>query len=561
MAVEVDVVVIGAGISGLCAAKTLIERGVSVIVLEARNRVGGRTCNVTTKTATQEEFTVDVGGAYVGPTQDRILRIAKSVGVDTFKLSNNDNKPGHPDHHIIQIDSDSPLQPFISAIPSFNIAINPISFMDFNSLLLKTEEMRKKVSISEPWSDEKESEMLDSMTVSQWLDSTSWSDASKKLYEAIVRAFVGEDPTQLSMLYWLWYVQSARGVRRFLEADQGAAERKFIGGSQSISIGLAEQLGSRVLLESPVVSISEWHNTHVNKDNDNSNRVAVNTTDGRLFLAYRVIIAMAPSLINRIQFSPNQDNSHGNVGVSLAMKRCLWERIPMGSTIKFIAYYQTSFWREQHYSGVSISHCGPVTWTYDDTKPDGSHPGLIGFIVGRWARKLSALPLQQRKALICQHISQIFQSKLALHPVNYVEKDWIQEQYSGGCFAGVMPPGTMTQLGKLLREPMGRVHFAGTETATIWAGYMDGAVQAGERAAFEVLKELSVGEKKGKISEPPPFLEEEPPFPDVPTKPLHFSSMKYLIPSVPSFLFSSFFSTLTLGTFIALKQGVFNSKL
>ncbi|XP_010837722.1 PREDICTED: amine oxidase [flavin-containing] B-like [Bison bison bison] len=144
----------------------------------------------------------------------------------------------------------------------------------------------------------------------------------------------------------------------------------------------------------------------------------------------------------------------------------------------------------------------PVAYALDDTKPDGSYPAIIGFILAHKARKLARLTKEERLKKLCDLYAKVLGSQEALHPVHYEEKNWCEEQYSGGCYTSYFPPGIMTQYGRVLRQPVGRIYFAGTETATHWSGYMEGAVEAGERAAREILHAM------GKIPEDEIWLPE-----------------------------------------------------
>ncbi|XP_043541113.1 amine oxidase [flavin-containing]-like [Chiloscyllium plagiosum] len=160
--------------------------------------------------------------------------------------------------------------------------------------------------------------------------------------------------------------------------------------------------------------------------------------------------------------------------------------MPMGSVIKVVTFYKRAFWKEKGFNGCTMSNSGCVTFSMDDTKPDGSHPAMMGFIQAETARRMCLDTLERRKASVCQHYARIFKMEEFLHPVDYVEKNWTEEAYSGGCYSSTFGPGVLTSFGEALRQPVGRIHFAGTELASQWPGYMDGAVQSGERAAREV---------------------------------------------------------------------------
>jgi monoamine oxidase len=164
----------------------------------------------------------------------------------------------------------------------------------------------------------------------------------------------------------------------------------------------------------------------------------------------------------------------------------------MGSIVKCIAAYEQPFWRQAGLSGEALAVHGPVRAVFDDSAHDGSQAALVAFIAGQQAQQASRLEPQQRQAAVLEALAGLFGPQ-ALRCSAYVDHDWVSDPWSGGCYEGILPPGKLTELGAALREPCGRIHFAGTETARRWMGYMEGAAEAGERAAAEVLQALSAG--------------------------------------------------------------------
>jgi monoamine oxidase len=160
--------------------------------------------------------------------------------------------------------------------------------------------------------------------------------------------------------------------------------------------------------------------------------------------------------------------------------------MPMGSVIKVMAVYDEPFWRADGWTGQATTDVGPVQLTFDNSPAGSSTGALLGFIEGRAARVWSGRPVAERRQAVVACFTRFFGPKAA-NPVEYIEKDWSADEWSRGCYGAHMGPGVLTQFGPALRTPCGRIHWAGTETADVWCGYMDGAVRSGERAAAELL--------------------------------------------------------------------------
>ncbi|XP_038228801.1 amine oxidase [flavin-containing] B-like isoform X1 [Dermochelys coriacea] len=503
--------------SGLSAAKLLTESGLSVVVLEARDRVGGRTFTARNK---QVQY-VDLGGAYVGPTQNRILRLSKELGIETYKV----NEVEHLIHHV-----KGKSYPFKGAFPTM---WNPFVILDFNNLWRTMDEMGKEIPNEAPWKAP-HAEEWDKMSMQDFIDKVCWTNASKRFATLFVNVDVTSEPHEVSALWFLWYVKQCGGTGRIFSTTNGGQERKFVGGSGQISEKLMERLGGRVKLEKPVVCIDQ-----------SGEDVIVKTLDHELYEAKYVISAIPPVLDLKIHFNPPLP----------PMRNQLISRVPMGSVIKCMMYYKEPFWRKQDYCGTMLieDEEAVIGMTLDDTKPNCSVPAIMGFILARKCRRLTHLTKEERKRRICELYAKVLGSEEALHPVHYEEKNWCEEQYSGGCYTAYFPPGIMTQFGRIIRQPVGRIYFAGTETATEWSGYMEGAVQAGERAAREVLCSM------GKIAEGE-IWKSEPESVDVPARPITTTFWERNLPSMPGLLrlvgFSTFFTSVAAVGLFAYKKGL-----
>ncbi len=441
---DCDVVVVGAGLAGLTAARELTEAGLEVRVLEARDRVGGRT--LSQSIGEHPEDIVEVGGQWVGPTQHEVLSLAQDFGIPTY--------PTHATGKNLFEDGRGKLKRYGGTIPM----LGPHVMVDYGQADLRLKRLIKTVDPEAPWVAEN-AERLDEQSFATWIRRTAKTKTAREALTMAIRAVFAVEPADVSLLHVLFYAAAADGWDDLLDTEGGAQQDRLAGGTQQLSIRMAEELGDRVQLSTPVRSIRA----------DGDGVVAGEVS------ARRVIVAVPPTLAGRIEYEP----------VLPSARDQLTQRMPMGSVIKCIAVYDEPFWRDDGLTGQAVSLPGPAQVVFDNTPPNGS-PGLIAFLEGKDARELAGVPEAERREAVLRTFQRLF-GRRASHPVEYVEKDWSAEPYSRGCYAGVLGPGAWTAYGRVLREPIGRIHWAGTETATRWMGYMDGAIQSGRRAAVEVM--------------------------------------------------------------------------
>jgi monoamine oxidase len=449
-----DVVVVGAGLAGLTAARQLRKAHRSVIVLEARDRVGGRCLSRSLGPGATD--VANLGATWIGPTQDRIKALIAELGIGTF--------PTYSTGKLLWYE-DGKGTAYTGTVPP----ANPVAVVEVGEVTIpQLDQMANTVPLDAPWTAPNAVEW-DSMTVDTWSQQNVKTADGQKLIALAVEAVLSVEPRDVSLLYFLFYVHAAGGVNPLVaNAGQGGAQDfRVSGGTQGISIKMAHQLGKRVLLRQPVRRIEQ------------GSRGATVHTDSLSVKCREVIVAIPPNLAGRIEYSP---------GVP-ALRDQLTQRVPVGSLIKTIAVYDKPFWRTEGFNGQVTSDQGPVKVMFDACPASGTPGVLLGFIDGDDARQLSDQSSGARASAALQSYVRYFGAQ-AGHPRTYFDHVWDREIYTGGCPVGVTPPGVLTEYGPALRDPVGRIHWAGTETATVWTGYMDGAVQSGQRAASEVLAAL-----------------------------------------------------------------------
>lgn len=445
---QTDVVIVGAGLAGLAAARAITSAGLDVIVLEARERVGGRTYSRPANDGT----ILDLGGQWIGPTQDRLAALADEVGATTFLTYNTGQNL-----EFYQADRYA----YEGALPMGD----PLAMMEAIEAMLELNILAGEVPLEAPWTAPQAIEW-DSQTVETWIQTHIESAHARQLIALAVESIFSAEPRDLSLLHLLFYVHSGGTLNQLISVTNGAQEKRFHQGTQYISERLAEELGAqRVVLNAPVHTI--YHT-------DKGVRLLSDTLE---VSAQRAIIAMPPTLAGRLRYRPALP----------AYRDQFTQRIPMGTVIKVHCLYEQPFWRTEGYSGQATSDEGAVRITFDNSPEQGTPGILMGFIEGDEGRIWGRKTPEERQAEVLRCFTRYFGPQAA-HPYEYIEQNWAAEEFSRGCYAGFMPPGVWCAYGEALSQPLGRLHWAGTETATIWNGYMDGAIRSGERAAAEILK-------------------------------------------------------------------------
>ncbi|UGT42571.1 FAD-dependent oxidoreductase [Nocardia yamanashiensis] len=441
-----DVVVVGAGLAGLYAARTLLRAGLEPMVLEASDRVGGRVLNATIG----DGKVVEMGGQWVA-TQDRLLiSLVAEFGSDLFPTFDRGT-------HVLEVGSK--LRRHRGKIPP----LRPHALLELGLVRTLLNVLARTVPRDRPW-DAPLASRWDNETLGLWFDRLVHTEECRSLLSAAVSTIWGETPDRMNLLQALQYVAIAGSFDALGDTEGGILQDRIVGGSGVIVDGLAAELGDRIVTGAPVTAI---------RTVDGGVEV---TVGGATVAADRVIVAVPPELASEIHFEP-----------ALPVERAAALRsLPMADVIKCTAVYDRPFWRERGLSGRTLSLVGPVTSTFDNSPPDGSPGVLVGFVPGAASREISAMTERERRQAVLEAFARVVGSEAA-HPVEYLERDWSSDPWIRGCYFGLATPGSLTGPLRVLGKPVGRVHWAGSETCFENFGGMEGALLSGERAASEIV--------------------------------------------------------------------------
>lgn len=445
---EADVCIVGAGLAGLTAARRLSQSGRSVVVLEARDRVGGR---VWTQTTT-DGVPVDMGGCFVGPNHERMHALAKEMGASTFKT----NVEGD-----YVIATGGKVRRYRGDIPR----LSPVALASAGQAIARMSAMARRVPVDAPWEARRATDW-DALSVAAWLSPTRVpTKVARELVDATVRACFCCDLSEVSLLNWLFLARSAGGVEALMTVAGGYQDAQVEGGVGRIPDAMAAELGDAVVLDAVVSAVSQ-----------DADRVTVSSAAGTV-TARRVVLALPRALAAGIRFDPALPGDHV----------LLLHQIPAGTEVKTVAIYDEPFWRSDGMCGATVALDDQIEVTLDTTQP-GHHYGVMAtYAAGPPARALWRLGEDGRRDALLTMLVTRFGARAA-SPREILEVNWAEERWTRGCSMGHFPTGVLTQYGHCLREPVGRIHWAGTETATVSYGALDGAVRSGERVCEEILR-------------------------------------------------------------------------
>ncbi len=444
--IERDVVIVGAGASGLTAATELRKAGLSVAVLEARDRVGGRLW-----TDDVDGVTLEIGGQWVSPDQDALIATLDELGLETYER--------YRDGTNIYISPTGERRTFDGEI----FPVPPKTEHEIVSLIDKLDALVAEIDPDRPW-EHPQAEELDEISFRRWLETqTDDEEARLNIGMFIAGAMLTKPAHSFSALQALLMAASAGSFSHLVDADF-ILDKRVKGGLQQVPLLLAERLGDDLHLNAPVRTM-RWNEEGVTA-----------IADGVEVKARFAILALPPVLISRISYEPPLPR----------LQQQLHQHLSMGFVIKVHAVYETPFWREDGYSGTAFSPYELVHEAYDNCYDGDQRGTLVGFVSDEAADAVFRLSPEERKARILESLSHYYGPK-ALDTVVYYESDWGSEEWTRGAYAASFDMGGLARYGADLRTPVGPIHFSCSDMAGKGYQHVDGAIRVGRETAAAIV--------------------------------------------------------------------------
>ena len=442
-----DVIIIGAGFSGIAAARKLRQAKKSFIVLEARDRIGGR---VYTKSLADDLY-VDLGGQWIGPNQTRMYELCKEYGVEYFETFDEGSNI---------IDLNEKIKTYKGIIPKMDI----LSLLNLDWVLRKLERMAKSIPLQSPWSHTK-ARLYDQTSMDAFLVKNCHTQACLSVMRIAAQTIFAANLESLSLLHTLFYIKSGTNLNTLINVKNGAQQHRLVGGMQPLLEKMAGPFQEQILLEHAVTEI-----------NQSESEVSVNGKDFS-FTTKKVIIAIPPPLVSKIIFQPPLSKE----------KTMAISHIKMGKVGKCFAIYEKPFWRTDGFSAqILADSSSPFQAMYDSSPKEADYGIMMAFTISDRADEFFKKELPKRQEIMTSFLVRYF-GKKAANPIQYLDYTMTDEKWSGGCYAEIYPMGTWTNFKNAYSKPEKNLVWAGTETSDVWFGYIEGAVRPGEKAFLTIL--------------------------------------------------------------------------
>jgi len=442
-----DVLIVGAGAAGLTAANELRKAGLSVAVVEARDRVGGRLW-----TDVIDGAMLELGGQWVSPDQDALIETIAELGLETFdRYREGDN---------VYVGPDGTVSRFTGEM----FPVSPETEQAIAEVTERLDQMVSEIDPDRPWEHPNAAEW-DSITWDAWLrEQTDDDEAVRNLAFATGSAMLTKPTHAFSLLQSLLMAASAGSYSNLVDADF-ILDKRVVGGLQQVPELLADRLGDDVHLNQPVRTL-EWGDGGVTA-----------ITDGLTVRARFAVLAHAPVLYDRISFVPALPRRQHQ----------LHQHLSMGFVIKVHAVYETPFWRDKGLSGTAFSPYELSHEAYDNTNHGDERGTLVGFVSDATADNLFELSAEERKERILESLSHYYGEE-AKSPVVYYESDWGSEEWTRGAYAASFDMGGLHRYGPDLRTAVGPIFFACSDMAGAGYQHVDGAIRMGRLAAASIVE-------------------------------------------------------------------------
>ncbi|GME52741.1 putative flavin-containing amine oxidase protein [Neofusicoccum parvum] len=469
VAESTDVVIVGAGLSGLTAARDIQRAGFSCIVLEAEDRVGGMTLSVKQDSG----VAIDTGAAWLNnTTQSHIWGLVQEFGLTA--------EPQDSEGELLREMQDGSI---ITGTEG-NKQLTPDELKAMASFYAQMGQLIETVDPDKPHEHPDAAE-LDNMTLAEFCQKKSGNDLVLFLLNSSVRYLLGAEADEISALWFFSYCKAGTGLQNMMSARKdGGQHLRLREGTQTIAQNLASSLHPNTIrLSTPATSIT--HSAH--------GCTTTTTAANPPIRSHRVILTLPSPLHQTITFTPPLPPPN----------HALASAAHMGFSAKVTLVYPAPWWRAAGLSAIFESALGPVIYSRSTSVPSAGHHSITGFVVGAPGRRWSALPAAERRAAVLRQLGNAFgaavEGGVVPEPSEYVEEDWSRRAAFGGGPMPVLGKGVLTRVGEGVARTVGAVHFAGAETADVWRGYMEGAVRSGVRSAEEVVAALRRESLGGKL--------------------------------------------------------------
>lgn len=447
-----DCAVVGAGLAGLAAANELMRRGLDVVVLEARDRIGGRVENG----ELSDGEVVELGGQWIGPGHDSMYELAEHHGLGLVGLPS-------MGEFTVRLQGNTLHVPSREEAP----AMTPFEVADLGQGVARFRRLADRWAKDEVWAQGNATWLQQDLH--RWITTNIRTPGGQRFFTEVFEAAFGPMQRDATLEMGLRQAQSGVDLEGLVAVNGGLHQHRITGGMYALCEKMAGVLGDRVRLGDPVTLIER-----------SDNQATIALASGEQVAARRVIVTLPPRLAVKLPVSPPLESWRAEVA----------ERIPAGNVIKAFLVYDKPWWRTAGLTGQMGSDEGSVRVTFDTSAGDATRGTLMGFFEGADADTLSRRSVSLRQRAFTDSVVQAF-GPVASEPVEYMERDWAAEPFTGGCHGAHFAPGIWTATGPQLAATDGVLHFAGAEYSAKFNGYMEGAVRSGRDAAAQVARDLA----------------------------------------------------------------------